>query len=211
MGQLKQEELFKENDFPKKVYDLPDYTSVYERTGSVLSYRRRISVAEKDLCLNLDTKMLEKPSRLTKDLKRFLEGTLIAAFFLHGFFVAIIILGVSLETCIQKSLSKALQGEDNSRVWILLYFIGTFMEYIDFIVMFAATVYFRAKMLGVQDYLNELAEEGCFLDLQDQSAVGDFQSVVDVVVGNFFKYSLSIFLIGSFAIFSCGYLLWKLR
>jgi len=210
LDKQKQEELFVENHFPNRVYSLPDYARVYKKTDSVLSYRRRLSVAEKDLCLSLETEILERSSNVTKDLNKFLFGTVIAALAIHGLLL-LVVLFVSIEMCAGKPFSKILKGEEDSKIWIAIYLTGALLEYIDFLVMFAATIHYRAKMIEAKDYLTELTEEGCFLDLQAQAVVSDYQIAVNGVVENFFKYSLSIFLIGSFAVFSCGYLVWKLR
>ena len=209
LDKQKQKKLFDQNDFPSKVYDLPDYASIFGRTDSVLSYRRRLSLAEKDFCLNIDTAILEKSSKAAKDLQRFMSGTLIAAIILH----AILFLTISVLVCIvgsKASFSDFLKGED-SLAWICPYLFLGCVELIDLIVMFAATTYYRAKMMGTQDYFMDLTAKGCFLDLQTQSAVSDYQIVVDVVAGTLFKYSLTLFSIGTFVVFACGYLLWKNR
>jgi len=72
-------------------------------------------------------------------------------------------------------------------------------------------VCFCSKMIGIKDRLSELAQEGYFLDLQAQTAVSDYVTAVDAVVGNYFRHSLSVFLIGSVGFFSCCYLWRKVK
>jgi len=207
LDQQKQDKLFYQNRFPSNVLDLPEYPPVYKATDSVLSYRLRMDVAENDFCLNIETGILDKSSKAAEDMNRFMKGTLLAALIIHG----ILMLIVFIFFCLVKeknSCSEALGGDD-SIVWILPSFIIGFLEFVDFVVMFAATTHFRKKMIDTEDYMVKLAGMKCFLDSQAQAAILDYQIIVDVVARNLFAYSIAMFLVASVCILPTFYLLWR--
>ena len=206
---MTQDTLFDQNDFPSKVMDLPDYDDTYENTYSVLSYRQRISVAENDFCLSIDTDLLEKSSYAAEKLNKYMTGTSIAAIILHGVLVLFVGVYLKIMKSTGKSWKEILKGEGESKVWIFLSTGFGFAEYIVLIVMFGAARHYRGIMVTTEEYLGELASTNCFLDSQPQEAVSDYQVAVDVVAGSLYKYSLTLFLITTFTVLPSFYLVWK--
>ena len=206
----KQDKLFNENDFPKKVLNLPRYASVYEKTDSVLSYRRRLSVAEADYCLNLDTEILENSSEAFDKLQSHLKEISIAALVFQSGLVGFVILMLIRVLCDGNSFRSSFTGK-TSGVWLCFYASIGLMVEIVMIIMLAFIAHGRAKMRETQGYLSEVAEMGCFLDQQAQSAVSDFHNLIEIETGTPLRYCIPVFLIASFSLICSMYLSWQNR
>jgi len=209
IDKMTQDTLFDQNDFPSKVMNLPDYDDTYENTYSVLSYRQRISVAENDFCLSIDTDLLEKSSYAAEKLNKFMSGTSIAAIIIHGILVLIVGIFIGIMKSSGKSWGEILKGKGETMIWTCFCAGIGFIEYIDLIVMFAAAKHYRGIMVTTEQYLGELASTNCFLDSQPQEAVSDYQVAVDVVAGTLYKYAITLFLITTFTVLPSFYMIWK--
>jgi len=210
IGTQKQDDLFNENDFPKNVLNLPGYASVYEKTDSVLSYRKRLSVAETDYCLNLDTEILENSSEAFDKLQGNLKEISAAPLAFQAFLLGCVVVMIIRVLCEGNSFKSVCIGEI-SGVWLCFYaFLGLLVE-AALIVMLIFLVNGRAKMRETQRYLSEVAEMGCFLDQQAQSAVNDFHDLIGIETGALLKHFLPIFFMASFSLVCSIYLSWKNR
>jgi len=205
----KQKELFYQNDFPLSVLDLRDYRYVYEHTDAILSYRKRLDVAEKEFCLNIDTGLLEKASKTMHDLQKYMSGTSLAGLIIQSILCGWVIFWLLpfLFCCgpFNELLSKFL-----GQFWLGISLILGLMVFIDLIVMFGAMTYYRGRMLEVKNYFVEIEEMGCFLDGKAESVVNDYyQGAVDEVSWSLFQYSLALFVVSTVTIFPSFYLFWR--
>jgi len=193
----KQKELFGENDFPEEVMNLVGYKSVYEKTDSVLSYRKRLNVAEKDLCLDISPEILEKSSKAAKDLAAFFEDFFIGVSICHIFviFSVFFLFGYSRkqENPWFATFSELRKTHDIGGL-ICFYTLLATMEYIGMGILFGVTTHYWVIMNGTRGYLERLNEEGCFLDWQAKTAVSNYH-VVNVLTENVFIYCLAMFLL----------------
>ena len=193
----KQEDLFDQNDFPSKVMNLPEYDDVYERTDSVLSYRRRMDVAESDFCLSIDTTLIDESGEAADKLNKYMTGTSIAAIIVHGLFLLALCVLPCVKSCAGKSFNDMMEGSA-SRIWLFPVAVLGLLEEIVLIVMLASAGKYRGVMVKSKDYFVELADMDCFTSGQSQDVVADYQVAVDDVAGNLYKYSLALFLLCTF-------------